>query len=155
MSDTSAMERLDRHALVMAIWCPPAFFALALLQYGLTSGEAWWIAAGFVPIHGAFFGHVIANAILKTGFTVGETALGAFTFTLAVMALLVINLVGDNEFVTEIFLPAGIGIFTLLLAVVIYLVLRFGARGAFERFDVVRDNNLRSASWLPHRGGRR
>ena len=155
MSDTPHMDRLDRHALVMAIWCPASFLALALLHHGVTSGGGRWIAAGFVPILGAFVGHVIVNAVLKTEFTAGETALGAGAYGLALVGLLLTALLGTKELVAAIFLPAGIGLAALLSAVIIYLVIRFGPRGAFERFEVVRDNNPRPASRLPHRGGRR
>ena len=155
MNDSPNMDRLDRHALVMAIWCPASFLAIALLHHGATVGGGWWIAAGVIPILGAFVGHVIANAVLKTEFTAGETALGGVTFALALAALLLTALLGSAERVATIFLPAGLGLTAILAAVIIYLVIRFGPRGAFERFDVIRDNNLRPASRLPHRGGRR
>jgi len=71
------------------------------------------------------------------------------------VGLLLTALLGTKELVAAIFLPAGIGLAALLSAVIIYLVIRFGSRGAFERFEVVRDNNPRPASRLPHRGGRR
>ena len=155
MIDTPQMDRLDRHALVMAIWCPAAFLAVALLHHGVTGGGGWWIGAGFLPILAAFAGHVIANAVLGTGFTAGETALGSLAFALAVAVLLLTALLGPGGVVVAVFLPAGLGLAALLAAVILYLVIRFGARGAFERFDVIRDNNLRPASRLPHRGGRR
>lgn len=155
MSETRDTDRLDRHALVMAIWCPASFLAIALLHHGVTGGGGWWIAAGVVPILGAFVGHVIANTMLKTVFTAGETALGGFAFALAVVALLLTAILGTKELVSAIFLPASLGLAALPATVIIYLVIRFGPRGAFERFDVIRDNNLRPASRLPHRGGRR
>jgi hypothetical protein len=34
------------------------------------------------------------------------------------------------------------------------MVIRDGPRAAFARFDIIRDNNPRRASRLPHRGGR-
>ncbi|MEQ1941558.1 hypothetical protein ABMA32_03955 [Mesorhizobium sp. VNQ89] len=148
-------DRLDRHALVMAIWTPSAFVAATLLHRGLSSGGAWWIFSGFAVIIAAFVAHIIANAVLGKGFTTGERALGIVAFAASVLALLLAVLVGPPGLGARIFLPVGLGLISLVVAVVAYLVIAFGARGAFEQFDVVRDNNLRPASRLPHRGGRR
>lgn len=154
MAGMDATERLDRHALVMAIWTPSAFVAATLLHMGVAMGAGgWWIAAGFAVIHAAFVGHIIANAVLGTGFTAGETALGLAAFAAALVALLVSALFGQTE--ARLFLPVGLGLASLVVAVVLYLVIAFGPRGAFGKFDVVRDNNPRPASRLPHRGGRR
>jgi hypothetical protein len=155
MDDGSATERLDRHALVMAIWLPLGFVATALLHVGLTGGGAWWIGAGFAAIIAAFTCHVIANAVLGTSFTYGETALGAVAYAAAVLAVLATLLFASEPVAGRILLPVALGLAALLAAVILYLVIAFGARGAFERFDVIRDNNLRAASRLPHRGGRR
>ncbi len=148
-------DRLDRHALVMAIWTPSGFVAATLLHKGLVSGGDWWIFAGFVAIIATFVAHVIANAVLKTGFTTGERALGIVAFAAALLSLLMAVLVGPAELGARIFLPVGLGLISLVVTVVAYLVIAFGARSAFEKFDVIRDNNLRPASRLPHRGGRR
>lgn len=148
-------DRLDRHALVMAIWTPSAFVAATLLHKGLMSGGDWWIFAGFAAIIAAFAAHIVANAVLGTGFTAGETALGIVAFAAALLSLLLTVLVGPAELGARIFLPVGIGLMSLVVAVVAYLVIAFGARAAFEQFDVIRDNNPRRASRLRHRGGRR
>ena len=148
-------DRLDRHALVMAIWTPSAFVAATLLHKGLMSGGDWWIFAGFAAIIAAFAAHIVANAVLGTGFTAGERALGIVAFAAALLSLLLTVLAGPAELGARIFLPVGIGLMSLAVAVVAYLVIAFGARAAFEQFDVIRDNNPRPASRLPHRGGRR
>jgi hypothetical protein len=148
-------DRLDRHALVMAIWTPSAFVAATLLHRGLSSGGDWWIFAGFVVIFAAFVAHIVANAVLGTDFTTGERALGIVAFAAALLTLLLTVLVGPAGLVARIFLPVGLGLMSLVAAVVAYLVIAFGARAAFEQFDVIRDNNLRPASRLRHRGGRR
>ena len=156
MAGMDAMERLDRHALVMAIWTPSAFAAATLLHMGLAmGGGGWWIAAGFAVIHAAFVGHIIVNAVLGTSFTTGETALGMAAFAAALVVLLVSALFGSPGTDARVFLPVGLGLASLVVAVVLYLVIAFGPRGAFRRFDIIRDNNPRPASRLPHRGGRR
>lgn len=148
-------DRVDRHALVMAIWTPSAFVAAALLHKGLLSGGGWWFFAGFSAIITAFVAHIIANAVLEAGFTAGERALGMVAFAAALVSFLLSIVLGPAELRTRIFLPVGLGLMSLVAAVVAYLVIAFGARAAFERFDVIRDNNPRPASRLSHRGGRR
>ena len=156
MAGMDVIERLDRHALVMAIWTPSAFVAATLLHMGLAMGAGgWWIAAGFAVLHVAFVGHIIVNAVLGTGFTTGETALGTAAFAAALVALPVSALFGAPGTGGPLFLPVGLGLASLVVAVVLYLVITLGPRGAFQAFDVIRDNNPRPASRLPHRGGRR
>lgn len=149
------LARLDRHALVMTIWTPFGAVAVTLLHRGLVAGDGWWIAAGVAAILIAFAGHVIANAVTGTRFTQGEVALAGVAYAASLAAFLVSALVLSAEALDGILMPAGLGLGALLLAVVLYMVIHFGARAAFARFDVIRDNNLRPASWLAHRGGRR
>lgn len=155
MADMTPTDRLDRHALVMAIWTPPAFVAAVLLHKGLVYGGNWWIFAGFAALIAAFSGHIIINAVLGTGFSTGERALGMVAFAAALVALIGTELFGPAEAAARVFLPVVAGLASLVAAVIAYLVIAFGPRGAFDRFDVIRDNNLRPASRLPHRGGRR
>jgi len=155
MAEMTPSDRLDRHALVMAIWVPVAFLAAVLLHKGLVSGGDWWLFAGFAAIILAFVGHIVINAVLGTGFTAGERALGLVAFAVALLALFAVELFGPSALAGRIFLPVGLGLVALVVAVIAYMVIAFGPRGAFERFDVIRDNNLRPASRLPHRGGRR
>ena len=155
MADRSASERLDRHALVMTFWIPAGFVAACLLRLGYTSGLHWWTAAGFAVILMAFAGHVIINATTHSRFTAGETALGATLFSASLVALLLMRLTGIGDFDGARFMALGLGIAALLVAVIVYMLISFGPRRAFERFDVIRDNNLRRASRLPHRGGRK
>ncbi len=49
-SEDEAMARLDRHALVLAVWLPAGFVALGLLHHGFGVGGAWWVAAGFAAL---------------------------------------------------------------------------------------------------------
>jgi Na+/H+ antiporter NhaD/arsenite permease-like protein len=57
-------------------------------------------------------------------------------------------------FAAHQFWVAALGLVALAAAVILYMVIRYGPRAAFERFDIIRDNNPRRASRLPHRGGR-
>ena len=136
MTDPTPTDRFHRHALVMAVWIPVGFVAVALLHLGLRGGGAWWIAGGFALLLAGFVGHIIINAVTGLHFTPGETALGAVGYALALLALVLGWLLNPEGIADGVFLA-------------------FGPRGAFARFDVIRDNNLRAASRLPHRGGRR
>lgn len=155
MADQTASDQLDRHALVMAIWAPAVFLAAALLHKGLVDGAPWWIAAGFAALLAGFTGHVIANAVIGTGFTSGETALGMAVFSVSLVALVLTVLIAPKAISTAVYLPFALGLASLVAAVILYLVIAHGVRKAFQAFDVIRDNNPRPASRLRHRGGRR
>ena len=153
MEPRETVDRLDRHALVMAVWLPLGLVALVMFRLGTDQG-AGWMLGGFGALLLGFGGHVIVNAALGTDFTPGEVALGLALFLLALLACGLGMLLVDG-FAERFFLPLALGFGGLATAVVLYMVTRYGARGAFEGFDVIRDNNRREASRLPHRGGRR
>ncbi len=145
--------RLDRHALVLAVWLPAGFVALGLLHYGFGPGGAWWVAGGFAALLAGFAAHVIVNATLGTGFTPREVGLAMVVYATGLVALVLAVLLGDG-FAARFFLPVAGGMIVLLLAAVFYMLTRFGTRDAFARFDIIRDNNPRRASRL-NRGERR
>jgi len=153
-SEDEASARLDRHALVLAVWLPAGFAAFGLLHYGFGPGGAWWVAAGFIAILAGFAAHVIVNAALGTNFTARETGLGLVLYAVGMIALVLAVLRGDG-FAARFFLPVAGGMITLLLAVVFYLLTRLGTRAAFDKFDIIRDNNPRRASRLTQRGRHR
>jgi len=155
MTDPTPIDRLSRHALVMALWTPVGFVAVALLHMGLTGGGPWWITAGMAMILAAFVGHIIINVTTSSSFTSGETALGALSYSAALVALVLGRLIGPDDMGEGVFLTIGVGLAVILAAVIVYMLIAFGPRGAFARFDVIRDNNLRASSRLTHRGGRR
>lgn len=153
-SEDEASERLDRHVLVLAVWFPAGFVALLLLHYGFGAGGAWWVAAGFAALLAGFAGHVIVNAVLGTTFTLRETGLGMVLYATGMVALVLAVLLGDG-FASRFFLSAAGGMIALLLAAVFYMLTRFGTRDAFDKFDIIRDNNPRRASRLTQRGAPR
>lgn len=155
MDDKSLKKRLDRHALVMAIWTPLGFIAAVLLYHGIVVAGAWWTATGFSVVLVGFVGHVIINAIFRTEFTSAETALALVAFAVALTALLLGVLLTPTQTSLRLLASIGPGLVALAIAVIVYMVIAFGPRGAFEKFDVARSNNRRQASRLPHRGGRR
>ncbi len=152
-SQDESTAMLDRHALVLAVWLPAGFVALGLLHYGFGPGGAWWVAAGFIALLTGFVEHVIVNAVLGTTFTAREAGLGMVVYAIGMVALVLAVLLGDG-FAVRFFLPVAVGMIALLLAAVFYMLIRFGTRGAFDKFDIIRNNNPRRASRL-NRGGRR
>ena len=146
-SEDESTAMLDRHALVLAVWLPAGFVALALLHYGFGPGGAWWVAAGFAALLAGFVAHVIVNAVLGTTFTGREAGLGMVVYAIGMVALVLAVLLGDG-FAVRFFLPAASGMIALLLAAVFYMLIRFGTRDAFDKFDIIRNNNPRRASWL-------
>jgi hypothetical protein len=144
------LQRLDRHALVMAVWLPAAIVAVGLFHHGFGPGGSWWLMGGFASVLAAFGAHVIINAVLGTDFTAREVALGLFVYALAALAL-VFSVLLTPGFA---FWPSALGLVALAVAVILYMVIRYGPRAALNRFDIIRDNNPRRASSLPHRGGR-
>jgi len=148
-------EKLNRHALVVAIWFPVIFVAAIALQIGVKFFNPVWIAAAFVIILLGFVSHVIVNTVLETEFTKGETALGAVCFTFAVIVFAVYGFLSDDQNFYRLILPMTVGFSSLVGAIVIHLLIMYGPRKSLEKFDFIRNNNPRSASFLQHRGGRR
>jgi hypothetical protein len=147
-------ERLDRHALVLAIWLPLGLVAVLLLRLGLGGGGAGWILGGFGAIVFAFAAHLVVNAALGRDFTMGERMLGLVLFAVALLAF-GLALVVVEGFAARFLAPFALGFGGLAMAILLYMVTRHGARGAFEGFDVIRRGKQRPAARLPHRGGRR
>lgn len=154
MQSDNADDRLDRHALVLAVWIPAGFAALVMLGHGLGGAQPVWLVGGFAALLAGFAGHVIVNAVLGTRFTPREVALGLVAMLAALLALVLAALTVAG-FADRFFLPLTGGLAVMVAAVVLAMVIRSGPRKAFEVFDVIRDNNPRAASRLPHRGGRK
>ena len=148
------VDALDRHALVSAIWLPTGFVTRGLMRHGVAGGGGGWVLSGFGVVLAGYALHVIANAVLGTQFTAKEVALALVLYAAAGLTL-VLALLTQQDFAATFFLPVAGGMAALAVAVVGYLVTRWGPRQAFRQFDIIRDNNPRRASGLPHRGGRK
>ena len=153
MQPDEALARLDRHALVMALWLPTGLVAAILFHHGFTAAGAWWVAGGFVAVLAGFGGHVIVNAALGTGFGPREVGVGLILHLGAMLALAVALVLVDGFYETYFLTVAG-GMAGLAAAVVFYMVTRHGTRAAFEKFDVIRENNPRPSSRLRRLGVR-
>lgn len=138
MTPLGKNEALDRHALVMACWLAAALPAAILFEYGFGRGGTPYILAGFAAILAGFVAHVIVNVVYGTGFSPRELGLGLVIYGLALVLFVVVSLVSAS-FALHNFLPLSIGFITTGAVVVFYLITRYGARHAFEAFDVVRE----------------
>ncbi|MFM9860617.1 hypothetical protein RUR49_19330 [Pseudoxanthobacter sp. M-2] len=138
MSSRPEDDPLDRHALVVAVWLAGGFVAATLLSIGLDRGSFVLTLSAFGAALAAFIGHVIVNEVFRTVFTSRELGLGLVA---AVAGLVAIGLGGlvSPEFRASGFLPASLGLIGLATAVVVYMLIRHGVRGAFDAFDVIRD----------------
>ena len=152
--DPSNYDGLDRHALISAIWLPAGLVALGLMHHGFAGGGPWWVLAGFAAVLAGYALHIIANAVLSAPFSRYEVALALVLYAAAGVALVLAVLLQPG-FPETFFLPVAGGMAALAAAVIFYLVTRYGAQGAFGEFDIIRNNNPRRASGLPHRGGRK
>ena len=153
MSEDTAMDQLDRHALASAIWLGAWAVGLGLFHFGFTQGGPVWVLAGFGALLAGYAAHIVMNAALGTGFTTRELALALVLYGAAGLALVLAVLMVDG-FAERYFLPVALGLAGLAAVVLFYLVSLWGPRQALAKFDVIRDNNPRKASRLPHRGGR-
>ena len=109
--------------------------------------------AGFGALLAGYAAHIVMNAALGTGFTPREHALALVLYGAAGLALVLAVLMVDG-FAERYFLPVALGLAGLAAVVLFYLVSLWGPRQALAKFDVIRDNNPRKASRLPHSGGR-
>ena len=155
MRNANEDEKLNRHALVVAIWSPVIFTAAIALQVGIKIYNPAWILAAFAIILVGLVCHIIANSALGAEFTKGETALGALCFILAVMVFAAFGFITDDESFYRLILPIAVGFSSLIGAIIIYLLIMYGPRKSLEKFDLIRNNNPRMAAHLFHRGGRR
>lgn len=133
----SRMDRLDRHALVLAIWLSFGFMALVLFQAALDGGG--WIGAGFgfALILCGFAGHVIVNTVTGTLFSPREVALGLVLYGAGLIAASLAAIL-SADFRDQHFLVFGLGMIAIFAGVVFCMITQFGLRRAFESFDIIR-----------------
>jgi hypothetical protein len=132
-----ALDALDRHALVIAVWLPLLLVAAAVFHYGFGAGGWPFITAGFAVLIAAFAGHVIVNATLGTQFTPKEVALGLVVYCAGLLAAGFATLV-SMVFRSHYALPVSLGFLGTATVVIFTMILWLGLRGAFDSFDVIR-----------------
>jgi hypothetical protein len=134
---TRALDALDRHALVIAVWLPLLLVAAAVFHYGFGAGGWPFITAGFAVLIAAFAGHVIVNVALGTQFTPKEVALGLVVYCTGLLAAGFATLV-SAVFRSHYAMPVSLGFLGTATVVILTMILWLGLRGAFDSFDVIR-----------------
>ena len=132
-----ALDALDRHALVIAVWLPLLLVAAAVFHYGFGAGGWPFITAGFAVLIAAFAGHVIVNVALGTQFTPKEVALGLVVYCTGLLAAGFATLV-SAVFRSHYAMPVSLGFLGTATVVILTMILWLGLRGAFDLFDVIR-----------------
>jgi hypothetical protein len=132
-----AIDALDRHALVIAVWLPLLLVAAAVFHYGFGAGGWPFITAGFAVLIAAFAGHVIVNVALGTQFTPKEVALGLVVYCTGLLAAGFATLV-SAVFRSHYAMPVSLGFLGTATVVILTMILWLGLRGAFDSFDVIR-----------------
>ena len=132
-----ALDALDRHALVIAVWLPLLLVAAAVFHYGFGAGGWPFITAGFAVLIAAFAGHVIVNVALGTQFTPKEVALGLVVYCTGLLAAGFATLV-SAVFRSHYAMPVSLGFLGTATVVIFTMILWLGLRCAFDSFDVIR-----------------
>ena len=140
--NSTAMQTLDRHALVVSIWGTAALIAATLFHYGLGKGGFIFILLAFAVVIAAFISHVIVSVALGADFTGRELALGLVLYAAALVAFGAAVIVSP-AFATRAFLPGSAGFLAVFAAFVFYIIVHSGVRRAFDAFDVIRSFNAR------------
>lgn len=147
-------DRLDRHALVIAVWLAAGAVALVGFRLAFGAGGPIWLGLGFGAILAGFAAHLVVNAVTATGFTPREVALGLVLALSGILALPLATLMVPG-FAARYLMPLAGGAAVLVAAALAAMVIRHGPRRSLELFDAARDTNPRLANRLTHRGGRK
>ncbi len=131
----------EKRLAVSTSWglCGPA--GLCLVVSGFDAGVPAATLGGFAVLVLGFIAHVVINAVFRTGFSIGEVAAGFIAFGVALTVFILASLLDHRLAVADI--AAGIAGFAALVACfVVYLVTRFGLKGAFSRFHTREGRHL-------------
>lgn len=123
---------IERSVLVFSTWTALGVLSLALFLEGLEANQYGTALAGILLLIAAFVAHMVINALYRTGYTAGETALGLATF--GVVALLVVIGFATGRLDERDFLACLSLVALLVVGFLSYLVTRYGLRGAYSTF---------------------
>lgn len=123
---------IERSVLVFSTWTALGMLSLGLFLEGLEANQYAIALAGILLVIAAFVAHMVINALYRTGYTAGETALGLATF--GVIALLVVIGFATERLDERDFLACLSLVAVLVVGFLSYLVTRYGLRGAYSAF---------------------
>jgi hypothetical protein len=122
----------ERRLAVVTCWSLCAPFSLAFVISGF-SGSVAMGAIGFTILVVGFIAHVIINQYYGTGFSTGETVVGFVAFDIALVSFLGVWIASPDLADARVITALG-GFGAFVLCFVVYLVTRYGLKGAFSMF---------------------
>ena len=129
----SATDKIERGIFVISNWTICGLLGLGLLLEGGARANILVGLVGVVVIVAGFIAHLIANFVFQQDFTKGEIALGLGIYAAGTIIYILLSvLVGLAQSATILGILA---LGTIALGFIAYLLTRFGARGAFRKFD--------------------
>ncbi len=137
----ATIRATEKRLAVATNWALFAPFGLCFILSGFGT-EQWLVSlGGFALIVAGFIAHVIVNAVFKTGFSAGEVATGFVAFGVALTGFILACLLDHDLGAIDI--ASGIAGFAAIVACfLVYLVTKFGLKGAFSQFHVKREKSL-------------
>mgnify|MGYP001365210064 CR=1 FL=1 len=125
---------IERSLLVFAIWIAVGSLGILFIRHGFQTDSFIISLIGVACLIVAFVAHIILNAIYKSGFTRGETALGLTAYGFLALVFVVSSISGG---LSRSDYHGGLALFAaLVVGFVVYLVTRYGLRGSFSKFHV-------------------
>jgi hypothetical protein len=118
---------------VTSSWALFGTFGLCFVLSGFSLPLVPAILGGFALFVAGFISHLIINVVFHHGFTTGEIVTGLVAFGVGLACFIAAVIPGAGiagpEFVVGIS-----GFATLVLCFLVYLIIKFGLKGAFSRF---------------------
>ncbi len=131
----TTVSKTEKRLAVVTTWSVFASFGLGFILSGSTT-HRWVVSLGGVATFvGGFVAHVIINAVYRTDFSPGEVIVGFVAFGVSLL-LFILNWLLNPAFNTLDSLTGIAGFAALVACFVIYLVTKFGLKGAFSKFHI-------------------
>jgi len=131
-------KQLERRLAVMTNWAVCGPFGIGLIQSGLANDQIPVGLLGFAVLIIGFIAQIIINAAFGGGFNRGEIALGIGAFGVAVLAF-ILGWIADPEFDGAAIIINLAGFAALIASFLIYLMAKYGVKGAFSMFHHAAD----------------
>jgi len=128
-------QKVERGIVVFCDWAVFGFIGLGFLLEGGARDSFPIGLIGVAGIAAGFAGHIIINSVFGQSFTFGETALGLALFAISVLGVFAGWLEGAMS-LTDFHIGLSL-LAVLVVGFLVYVVTRYGVRGAFHRFDVI------------------
>ena len=129
----TTLHATERRLAVTSNWALFGSFGLCFVLSGFALPLVPAILGGFGLFVAGFISHLVINAVFHHGFTTGEVVTGFVAFGVGLACFMGAVVLGEG--VTGPEFAAGIaGFAALVLCFLVYLITKFGLKGAFSRF---------------------